>query len=313
MPPNKIALCTGLSGLVLVALLSGVSGCKKDKPKPPPPELSVTLVEPGSEPRAPLRYAIAADTVVQSSMEMRTAATTTEDVQDTFGVLPGLKLELHAGPTVALPKEVTRYVLRISRAFPVLPEGTEIHHVRDVEAGVLALNNTRGRFDLSDRGIVLESDVPWTEGQERIHPRVTIMLGNVRSAIATVPVPVEPVGIGAVWEVRRMLRIWSARVTQVTRYELVDRSANQFRVKVTVQQTAPTQIADINPKLELHVRKYEMTAKGHILVDLDLPIALEADLESESDADIALVSPERTEPVQAARRSIMRLVTESER
>ena len=132
MTPNKI-----LAGTIVVVLASSF-GCKKDKPKPPPPELSVTLIEPGEEPRAPIRYSVAADTVVQSFLELRTAAATTEDVQDTFGFLPGLKLDLHAGPTVSLPKGATRYILRISRAYPVLPKDAHIDHVREVEAGVLA-------------------------------------------------------------------------------------------------------------------------------------------------------------------------------
>lgn len=306
MTPNKFL------AWACVAVLAG-SGCKKDKPKPPPPELSVTLVEPGDEPRAPARYSVAADTVVQSFLEARTSATTTEDVQDTFGFLPGLKLDLHAGPTVSLPKGATRYVLRISRAYPVLPKDAHIDHVREVEAGVLALNDTRGRFDVSDRGIVIDSDVPWTQGQERINPRTTIMLANVRSAIAMVPLPAEPIGIGAVWEVRRLIRIWSARVDQVTRYQLVDRDGDRLRLHVTMRQTAPQQIADLNPKLELHVRTYEMSAEGQILVDLDLPIALQAELESQSEADIALVSPDQTEPLRAVRSSVLRLTTESER
>lgn len=307
MTRHKIAL-----GACFIALWI-TCGCKKDKPAPPPPELSVSLVEAGDEPRQLLRYAIAPGTVVQSVLEVRTAATATEDVQDTFGVLPGVKLDLHAGPTVSLGDKRIRYVLRISRAYPILPEGTEVDRVEEVQESVRALNDMRGRFDLSDRGIVMDSDVPWARGQERIHPRVAIMLGNVRSAVATVPLPIEPVGVGAVWEVRRPLRIWSARVTQVTRYELVDRTGDRFRVRIAVRQSAPAQIADLNPKLEMHVRAYEMQAEGHALVDLGLPVALEADLESHSEADVALVSPEKTEPLKSARRSVLRLSTESER
>ncbi len=295
-----------------VALLI-TCGCKKDKPEPPPPELSVSLVEPGDEPRQVLRYAIYPGTVVRRVLEVRTASTVTEDLQDIFGVLPGVRLDLHAGPTVSLEGRATRYVLRISRATPILPEGIEEDRLDGAQEGVQALNNMRGRFDLSERGIVIDSDVPWTKGQERIHPRVTIMLGNVRSAIATVPLPVEPVGVGAVWEVRRSVRLWSAWVTQVTRYELVDRMGDRFRVRIAVQQSAPTQIADLNPKLEMHVRKYEMQAEGQALVDLGLPIAVEADLESHSEADIALVSPEQTEPIQSVRHSVLRLTTKSER
>jgi hypothetical protein len=72
-------------------------------------------------------------------------------------------------------------------------------------------------------------------------------------------------------------------------------------------------VADLNPKLEMHVRGYEMHARGHALADLSLPLALEATLESSSAADIALVSPEKTEPLMAARHSVLRLVSKSER
>ncbi len=300
-------------GACLLAALTTV-GCKK-KTTPPPPELSVTLLDPGQTPLEPLRYAIPPDTVVQSLLEIRDVEATaerTEDSEDAFGVLPGLKLLLHAGPTVSLPKG-TRYILRISKAESVLPEGVTERQMEEVEQGVRALRGMRGRFDLNEQGIVVDADVPWAQGQERIHPRVTIMIGNVRSAIATIPVPKEPVGIGAVWEVRRPLRIWSARVTQVTRYELTDRVGDRFRVAITVHQKAAPQVADLNPQLEMHVRSYEMHARGHALADLGLPLALEASLESSSEADIALVSPEKTEPLMAARRSVVRLVSKSER
>jgi hypothetical protein len=300
--------------LCLLAAL-GVAGCKKNKTAPPPDELSVTLVDPGQAPREPLRYVIAPDTFVESLLDIRdvdATIETTEDSEAAFGVLPGFKLLFQAGPTVSLPNG-TRFVLRISEAESVIPAGATEREKAELQEGVEALRGMRGRFDFNEQGIVVDSDVPWTEGQERIHPRVTIMLGNVRSALATIPVPKEPVGIGAVWEVRRPLRIWSARMTQVTRYELTDRVAGRFRVAITVQQNAAPQVADLNPELEMHVRSYEMHAQGHALADLSLPLALEVSLKSSSTADIALVSPEKTEPLSAARRSVLRLVSKSER
>ena len=301
-------------GACLLAALA-MTGCKKKKTTPPPPELLVTLVDPGEAPLESLRYAIPADTTVRTLLDIRDTEATreeTEDSADAFGVLPGLKLLMHAGPTVPLPKG-TRYVLRISKAESVLPEGVTERQMKEAEQGVEALRGMRGRFDLNEQGIVIDADVPWAQGQERIHPRVAITIGNVRSAIATIPLPREPVGIGAVWEVRRPLRIWSARVTQVTRYKLTDRVGGRFRVAITVHQVEAPQVADLNPQLEMHVRSYEMNAQGHALADLSLPLALEASLESSSTADIALVSPEKTEPLMAARRSVLRLVSKSER
>ena len=291
-----------------------VAGCKKKKAQPPPPELSVKLLDPGASPQQTLQYNIPPDTKLKSILlvqDIANEAERTETSDDAFGVLPGLKLLLHAGPTVALPNG-TRYVLRISKAQSILPDGVSSRQMDEAQQGVRALSNTRGRFDLNRQGIVVDADVPWTQGQERVHPRVAITIGNVRSAIATIPLPREPVGIGAVWEVRRPLKIWSARVSQVTRYELVDRDGDRFRVAISVQQNAQPQTADLNPKLEMHVRGYEMRARGHALADLKLPLALEAEMESNSAADIALVSPEQTEPLQSTRRTVLQLKTKVE-
>lgn len=301
-----------IAACVVAAVLA--VGCKKKKTKPPPPELSVKLIDPGATPQQPLQYAIPEGAAVRSILTVRdldAAGDASEDADDAFGVLPGLKLALRAGPTVSLSNG-TRYILRIVKAESILPEGISSRQIDEAQQGVDALNGMRGRFDINRQGIVVDADVPWAQGQERIHPRVTITIGNIRSAVATIPLPREPVGIGAVWEVRRPLRIWSARVTQVTRYELIEREDDRFRVAISVEQKAAPQTADLNPKLEMHVRGYELRANGHALADLGLPLALEARLESQSAADIALVSPEKTEPLMSTRRSVVRLISKVE-
>ncbi|MGB5702524.1 MAG: hypothetical protein WBM48_06890 [Polyangiales bacterium] len=303
---------TIVSVCVVAALF--VAGCKKKKTVPPPPEIAVTLLDQGEAPRRSLQYTIPPDSALKSLLTIRdteAASEESEAADESFGVLPGMKLLLHAGPTVSLPNG-TRYVLRISKAESILPEGATSQQKNEAQQGVLALRGMRGRFDLNRQGIVVDSDVPWSQGQGRIHPRVAITIGNVRSAIATIPLPREPVGIGAVWEVRRPLRIWSAHVTQVTRYELKDLDGERFRVAISVHQKAAPQIADLNPKLEMHVRGYELHAEGHALGDLGLPLALEAELESSSAADIALVSPEKTEPLMSTRRSVVQLKSKAQ-
>lgn len=302
-----------LSACALAVLFT--AACNKKTSGPPPPELSVKLVDPGQEPRAPLLYAIEAETRMRSLLEVydiEVEAEGSEQAEDAFGVMPGVKLLVQVGPTVSL-SDGARYVLRIANAEAVLPDGISARQIDETEESVRALRELRGRFDVDRQGIVVDSDVPWEEGQQRIHPRMTIMIGNLRSAVATIPLPREPVGIGSVWEVRRPLRIWSARVTQVTRYQLTDRVGDRFRVTITVEQTAAPQIADLNPKLEMHVRSFEMHAHGHALADLGLPLALEAQLESDSAAEIALVSPDKTEPLESVRRSMLRLTSEQER
>jgi hypothetical protein len=293
----------------IAALLFAVACKSKKKTTPPPPEIAVTLIDPGQTPREPLVYSIPRDTALKSLLtveDLEVDSDAPPDATEAFGVLPGMKLLLHAGPTVELPNG-TRYILRISKAESILPAGVTAQQMDEAQQGVRALRGMRGRFDLNRQGIVVDSDVPWSQGQERIHPRVTIMIGNVRSAIATIPIPREPVGIGAVWEVTRPLRIWSAHVTQVIRYQLTERVGDRFRVAITIHQKAAPQVADLNPKLEMHVRGYELRASGHAVADLGLPLALDAVIESTSAADIALVSPERTEPLVSTRRSVVKM------
>jgi len=297
----SIAVC-------LLAVLT-VASCKKRKTTPPPHELTVTLTDAGQAPRELLQYSIPPETALRTLLTIRdihAARDESKYADKAFGVEPGLRLALRAGPAVSLPNG-SRYILRIVRAEAILPEGLSSRQIDEAQRGVEVLRGMRGRFDLNRQGIVVDSEVPWAQGQERIHPRVALTIGNVRSAVATIPLPREPVGLGAVWEVRRRLRIWSARVTQVTRYELIDRQGDQFRVAIRIQQTAAPQVADLNPRLEMHVRGYELRASGRALADLGLPIALEAELESTSAADIALVSPEKTEPLMSTRRSVVRL------
>lgn len=302
-------------GALFIVVVS-TAACKKNKKTaPPPPELAVTLIDPGEAPRELLQYAIPNETAMRSFLEVHdieAARDESEEAENAFGVMPGVKLALRVGPTMSLPGGA-RYVLRILSAESVLPDRVSDLQMQEVEEGVRALRGMRGRFDVNRQGVVTDADVPWEEGQQRIHPRVTIMIGNLRSAIATIPLPSQAVGVGGTWEVRRSLRIWSARVTQVTRYELTDRVGDRFRVAITVQQTGRPQVADLNPNLEMHVRSYEMRAHGHALADLGLPLALEAELKSNSAAEIALVSPESTEPLMSVRRSVVRLVSQSER
>ena len=109
-------------GACLLAALTA-TGCKKKKTTPPPPELSVTLIDPGESPLEPLRYAVAPNTVVRTLLDIRDSEATveeTEDSADAFGVLPGFKLLLHAGPTVPLPIRARRIpCVKTSRRQPV--------------------------------------------------------------------------------------------------------------------------------------------------------------------------------------------------
>ena len=178
-------------GACLLAALATI-GCKKKKTTPPPPELSVTLVDPGEAPLEPLRYAIPARySGEDAARHPRCGGRRSKKPRaprTRLGCCPGSSCCCTLARRCLIPKG-TRYILRISKAESVLPEGVTERQMAEVEQGVQALRGMRGRFDLNGQGIVVDADVPWAQGQERIHPRVAITIGNVRSAVATIPLP----------------------------------------------------------------------------------------------------------------------------
>jgi hypothetical protein len=295
--------------LLLAACILAFGACAKDKaPAKPAPELGpVELLATGQEPRALLRYDIAPGTQVRAVLDIVSKVEVQGDTDGALSPLPNVRLLVQAGPTQDIAGG-TRYILRIVDAKLVDSGTSPATEAEAMESELAGLRDMRGRFDIDDRGIAVDSDVPWSRAQENVPPRVLIMLGNVRSAVTVIPLPLEPVGVGAVWEVRRPLQIWSTRVTQVTRYTLREAQDGLLELAFTITQTATPQTAALNPKEELRLRSYDMKLEGELTLDLSKPMTPEVEAAAESSADFVLVTPNKSEPVVAKRQSLLRLL-----
>lgn len=271
------------------------------------PLADVRLLDAGEQPVAPLRYAIPSGKMQRAQLDFRIASTATEDVSEAFGVLPGFQLVLSAGPA-KLTESGFQYELRIRTAEAVAPEGTPEPLLSDVDRGIRALTGMRGILDIDNRGIVHAANVPWTPERSDVHPRLVVMLNNVRSALAIVPFPLEPVGVGARWEVRRRVSVWSARLEQVVTYTLVERSIDQVRLGVAFEQTSAPQTSSINPEVDIRLTKYQSVGSGEVRVRLGSPLSA-AEAQMETVADFELQTDEETEAVQAKQRAVVRLQT----
>ncbi len=295
--------------LVLAAFTLAFGACAKDKvPVKPAPELGpVQLLAAGQQPRALLRYDIAPGTQVRGVLDIVSKTQVVGEVDGSLSPLPSVRVLVQVGPSQSI-EGGTRYILRIVDAKILESGASSASDAEAIESELAGLRNMRGRFDIDDRGLVVDSEVPWSRAQENVPPRVLIMLGNVRSAVTVIPLPVEPVGVGAVWEVKRPLQIWSTRMTQVTRYTLQEAQGNLFKLEFTITQTAAPQSAALNPKEELRLRSYEMKLEGELTLDLSKPMTPEVEAAAESTADFVLVTPDKSEPVVAKRKSLLRLL-----
>ena len=89
------------------------------------------------------------------------------------------------------------------------------------------------------------------------------MLGNIRSALLTVPFPDEPLGARARWEVERKIKISGMWVDQVVTYTIVRVQENSLDLQISARQSAEPQQIQIG-----RVEAYQSSIIGSATVRL---------------------------------------------
>ncbi len=201
-----------------------------------PKQLAFELVDAGSGELAPLRYALAAGEVehtVETRLTTRRleASTWTRPVKqpvrrDGFAITPGDK-----------PGRVAM------RALPGEIVGAKTPESEVAAAAWKLLANRRLVVALDDRGqlgaIDFADDPNHTQGPAATDEAVQRLLG------ALVPLPAEPVGVGATWRVTTALRGQLATVKQTATYTLAARSDAAWKIHVAIRRDAtPQEIVD---------------------------------------------------------------------
>jgi len=201
---------------------------------------TVRVLEPGAEPRQPLRYAFA-----RKHESIRFDMKTT--IAMTMGMIavppvtaPTIRMEVEVQPSDVSADGTLTATYRTTRV-DLLADGTLPAAQRKTLADSLhGLVGMSGRFVITSRGVTLESavDVPPTAPQTVIDTMESLQ----QSMRQLAPVlPEEPVGIGARWEVHSRVRAKAMHLEQVATYALAGRKGDVVDEDVTLVQSAPPQ------------------------------------------------------------------------
>ena len=138
-------------------------------------------------------------------------------------------------------------------------------------------------------------------GMEDVPPRLRTMLGNIRSALLTVPFPDEPLGPRARWEVERKVQFSGVWVDQVVTYHIEKMDREQVQLQITARQTASPQSIG-NGRLEA----YQASVMGTSIVRLEHFAAFS---EAESTSQMRIKTETQTGPqlVRVETRTMVRL------
>lgn len=258
--------------VVLSCLLTMAVSCRSEyQPQaletvdPGPPERvlpSVRVLDAGMTPRVPLRYRVAPGQTEILYLEMARVRAMRVGEQGAEGGVPPVQLEVKVGPAEPTPEGFIRHPVQITQVrLSRMAEELSPAQREEMERMLAPLLQLQGWSEMDLQGQVRRAEF---RGMDDVPPMLRTMLGNIRTALLTVPFPDEPVGVRARWEVERKLQIYGVWVDQVVTYDIEQMDGKQLALQITARQSAAPQAIE-GGRLEA----YQASMIGSALVRLD--------------------------------------------
>jgi len=241
MPRLNLVLC-------VLCVLSMAASCRpKYEPQtalvdPGPPQRvlpEIRVLDPGMAPRAPLRYSVSPGQTELLLIELVMLRAMEARGQGAEGALPPIQLEVKLGPAQPTPEGFIRHPVQVTQIRLSKQADRMDPSARErLEKSLEPLLRVRGWSEMDAQGRIRRGEF---EGLQDIPPRLSAMLGNIRTALLTVPFPSEPLGVRARWEVDRKIQFSEVWVDQAVTYDLMERDENTLKLQISARQSAPPQ------------------------------------------------------------------------
>ena len=257
---------------MLACLLLATTSCRKryqpqtaHVPDPGPPQRvlpTVRVTDAGMTPRRPLRYRVRPGEAETLYLELaRGQAMQSADGAAQSGI-PPVQLEVKMGPAQPTPQGFIRHPVQITQVrLSNAAQKMSAAQREQMEQTLAPLLQVQGWSEMDIPGRIRRGEF---RGMEEVPPTLRTMLGNIRSALLTVPFPDEPLGVRARWEVERKVQFSGVWVNQVVTYHIEKMNEAQVHLQVTARQTAEPQAVD-GGRLEA----YQASIIGSVVVQLD--------------------------------------------
>ena len=245
--------------VVLAGVLLATTSCRtKFQPQtvqvtdPGPPQRvlpEIRVVDAGMTPRVPLRYRVAPGQTETLFLELVRGQTMQAQGQGSQSGIPPVQLEVKMGPAEPTPQGFIRHPIQITQvrisktAKKMSPAQRE-----QMEQTLAPLLQVQGWSEMDAQGRIRRGEF---RGMEDVPPTLRTMLGNIRSALLTVPFPDAPLGARARWEVERRLQFSGVWVDQVVTYRIDKMDRDELQLQITARQTAQPQAIG-NGRLEAY-------------------------------------------------------------
>lgn len=243
---------------------------------------TVEVLDPGDEPRAPLRYALVAGTSVTGTQSIDQYIRQVD--QDGFGSstrVPTIDLGLELDVQEVQPDGTARVTFGFT-SVEATGNGSAASsdQARAIEIALADITDLTGETTTSSRGVVLDTsfDVP-----DDLPDLLRSIVEQYESQVAslTPPLPEEPLGVGARWRATTEAELNGIEFSQEFVYTIESVTGTQLELSVTAKQRAAPQEIDVPnaPRgTEFRLLSYRAKGTGTTTIDLAAPLPTESEV-----------------------------------
>lgn len=277
----------------------------KAAPMPPPAggrAPTVVLLDPGKGPRKPLRYDLPGAYKDKIKMTMTMAMDMNMGPGQSMKMqLPPIYMEMELSVVEKLGNDEMRCKFAVTGA-DVLPGGDKLFEaMRDqLKAELNKVVGAAGTMIMNNRGVTRDMNLALPSNMD---PNMRQTMESSRQAMEQMssPLPVEPVGIGARWQVDQRIEQNGLVLKQKAVFQLSKLKGKKGALKTTITQTADPQTAKL-PNLPAgftaQLLSHSGTGGGKVDLDLGRLVPSRANVDIKTDTSIKVTGQGQDQSMQ---------------
>ena len=200
---------------------------------------TIRVLDPGMTPRAPMRYRVTPGQTEVLYVELVMLRATEAGGQEQGGGIPPIQLQVKMGPAQPAPDGLLRHPVKITQVrVSKVADQMSAAAREELDALLEPLLSVEGWSEMDAQGRIRRSEFT---GLDNVPPRLASMLGNIRTALLSIPFPDEPIGVRARWAVDRKIQFSGIWVDQTVTYDLMEMDGKTLKLQIQANQSAPPQ------------------------------------------------------------------------
>jgi hypothetical protein len=273
----------------------------------------IKLLDPGAEPRKVLRFHPKAGDKQSMLLTMKIGmGVKMGDMPEQSIKLPAMKLVMDTTvKDVASNGDITYDI--VTRDASVIEDPDVIAQVAEVMKNAAGgMKGIGGQGIVSSRGISKGTDIKAPEGAD---PQVTQFVEQMKEIMSRVasPLPEEPVGAGAKWEIKMPIKSQGMNLNQTATYQLVSVDGDRGAAKTSVTQTASNQKIPnpMMPGTKVDLTRLTGNGTGEVSFDLAQLLPPEASVDFHQDMTTTMTTSDSSQKQTTTTKIDLKLHIES--